>query len=69
MIRRENPSLLYHKEDNREANIQLGSSYQAEDDTTVITTITNYNHVFESKGKYLSKSHLVDYPKILNISM
>lgn len=49
--------------------MQLGISYQAEDDTTVITKITKYNRLFKSKGKYLSKSHLVDYPKILNISM
>lgn len=62
--------LLYHKEDDREANIQLGSSYQAEEDTTSIsTTITKCSHLFESKGKYLFKNYLVDCPKIHNINM
>lgn len=65
-----NPPLFYHKEDDREIGLQLGSSDQAEDDTTVITaTITKYNRLFEYIGKYLSKSHLKDYPEILNISM
>ncbi|PKU32945.1 hypothetical protein llap_16751 [Limosa lapponica baueri] len=42
--------LSYHKEDDREANMQLGISYQAEGDTTAITTITKYNHLFKSKA-------------------
>jgi len=61
--------LLHHNKDDRKANLQLRSSDQMEGDTTVITTITKCYHLLKSKGKYLSKSYLLDYPKIPNISM